>query len=1265
TTFNNNGSYTKSGAGTTTVSTAFNNTNTVAGTGVVAVNAGSLLLTGGLTNFSGSTLTGGRFAVVGASTLSFNGANVVTNAADIVLDGVGSQILNASTSANGLANLASNTAAGRFSILNGRNFTTAGAFANAGVVSVGAASTFTTNGAFTNATGAELQMAGGSFAATSLGSAGTVVGFGTVSPAVANSGTVRAGGGTLTLAAGAQGAAGTVAVNPGATLALGAASTAGNLLHNGTLLALGASSITVFGDYDNAGFGVGNAFDRRANVSGSGQILAAGSVQQQLGGADVSGGTTANATLALPTIRVGQGGISSSFTVLNAGSGSPSLRGAIVTTGISNAGLSGSGVTAQNWGAIAQGGPGQSFTVSFDPAFGQALSGQVLQLVNNFDNVAGQTLTITGQAFNLAAASPATPNPVVLANQRVGGTLSQALAISNTAPASGFSESLNATIAASGTATAGGSFSLLAAGATSTALFVGVDTATAGAKSGVATITLASDGTGTSGFSPFALTAQTVDVSGSVYRLASASSVTPSPVVLANQRVGGTLSQALTFINTAAADGFSERLNATIAASGTATAGGSFSLLAAGATSTALFVGIDTTTAGAKGGVATITLASDGTGTSGFSPFALTAQTVDVSGSVYRLASASAVTPSPVVLANQRVGGTLSQALTFINTAAADGFSERLNGSISASGTVTAGGSFSLLAAGATSTALFVGVDTATAGAKSGVATITLASDGTGTSGFSPLALTAQTVDVSGSVYRLASASAVTPSPVVLADQRVGGTLRQSLTLGNTATADGFSERLSASLTALGDAVATGSISLLAAGSSSTALAVGIDATTAGAKSGSVLVTLASDGAGTSGFAPFALPSQSLTVTGNVYRLAQPVVDTTPLVLASRVGGPTLQAGIGIVNVAPDAFTERLNARIAASPAGTVPGADLVLNPGASGNLALTLPTTTAGLFSGTVDVALVSSSAGTTSGAPDAPLGTTPVSFTGRVYAPAMAQVGALVVDFGIVRVGDTVAARSLSVGNTATGALTDTLRASLSGGGAPFTAGGTVAGLAAGATDTTGLQVQLATGTAGVFSGQAQVQLTSQNPHLADLPLTAVDVTLQAQVNALARGVLSLAGGGASFSGSGTSYTLDFGTVFTDAVSLSASLVLGNAATGTADALAGGWNLGAGGGAFSLTGFDSFAGLAAGGTLGGLTVSFDIGTEGTFDRVIVLNTLSTNGSGPNLALDDITLHLQGQVVPIPEPGTYLMMALGLLAIGGMGWRRQRAQRD
>jgi hypothetical protein len=42
-------------------------------------------------------------------------------------------------------------------------------------------------------------MAGGSFAAGALASAGTVTGFGTVSPAVANTGVVRADGGTVEL----------------------------------------------------------------------------------------------------------------------------------------------------------------------------------------------------------------------------------------------------------------------------------------------------------------------------------------------------------------------------------------------------------------------------------------------------------------------------------------------------------------------------------------------------------------------------------------------------------------------------------------------------------------------------------------------------------------------------------------------------------------------------------------------------------------------------------------------------------------------------------------------------------------------------------------------------------------------------------------------------------------------------------------------------------------------------------------------------------
>ncbi len=95
----------------------------------------------------------------------------MTNAATIVLDSAGSAILNESTNGDALVNFATNTAAGSFTIQNGRNFTTAGAFSNAGVVRVGASSTFTSTGSFTDALGSPLQLAGGSFTGASLANA--------------------------------------------------------------------------------------------------------------------------------------------------------------------------------------------------------------------------------------------------------------------------------------------------------------------------------------------------------------------------------------------------------------------------------------------------------------------------------------------------------------------------------------------------------------------------------------------------------------------------------------------------------------------------------------------------------------------------------------------------------------------------------------------------------------------------------------------------------------------------------------------------------------------------------------------------------------------------------------------------------------------------------------------------------------------------------------------------------------------------------------
>src|SRR6185503_13933376 len=274
-----------------------------------------------------------------------------------------------------------------------------------------------------------------------------------------------------------------------------------------------------------------------------------------------------------------------------------------------------------------------------------------------------------------------------------------------------------------------------------------------------------------------------------------------------------------------AADGFSERLNASFGTTSDPriTTSGTVNLLAAGASdTTSMKVGLTTTAAGTVNGTATVVLQSDGTGTSGLGTTALASQAVGVSGTietagaVFRLAQPSAHSPEPVTLGNVRVGAVAQQALTISNLAPNDGFSERLNASIGgATPGVTATGAFTLLAPGAPSnpaatntTSLVVGLDTATAGAKAGTATITLVSDGTGTSGLGTTSLGTQTVNVSGNVFRLATGAA-TPAPIAFANAHVGDTVTQALTIQNTAAADGFSEKLNAAFSGSTGAVTT------------------------------------------------------------------------------------------------------------------------------------------------------------------------------------------------------------------------------------------------------------------------------------------------------------------------------------------------------------------------------------------------------------------------------------------------------------------------
>ena len=160
-------------------------------TGTVRVDTGALNLGNAFSNYNPATdtLTGGTYVVAG--TLRFADANIVTNAASIVLDGAGSAI-RSDTDADALAGFATNQSAGDFELKNGKNVTTTGAFSNAGDVKIGSASRFTASGNYAQTAGtttlaastAELQVLSGQVQT----SGGTLSGTGTVRGPLNNTG---------------------------------------------------------------------------------------------------------------------------------------------------------------------------------------------------------------------------------------------------------------------------------------------------------------------------------------------------------------------------------------------------------------------------------------------------------------------------------------------------------------------------------------------------------------------------------------------------------------------------------------------------------------------------------------------------------------------------------------------------------------------------------------------------------------------------------------------------------------------------------------------------------------------------------------------------------------------------------------------------------------------------------------------------------------------------------------------------------------------
>jgi hypothetical protein len=991
--------------------------------------------------FSGSVLSGDAHTFQGPVTWTggaISGAGTTTFAHDVTISGAntkavaGARILNLNGTTTWSGNTAANNNSIQFSsgatINNNGTFNDNNAFASFIEHNVGGPHNFNNLGTYNK-----------------LANTVTTVDFGVV---FNNSGTLNLDAGTMRFFTGTQGPAGTVNVASGATYQHDANSTMGTL-HTAGNLNLGANTLTIFGDYDNANFGTGNAFNRRANVvtTGAGnRLIAAGDANQAITGARVANGNTATPTLSIGNVHVGS--TTYSYNIANTGTTGPALRGAIQTSvnggNITDPRLSGSGVAAGNWGALATGGSLSRDVVVTVAAAGllAPLTGQSVAIVNNFENTRSQVVTF-GLAANAAAYRLAEANtiaPVAFGNVHVGDVVSRALTIGNLAPNDGFSERLNASFGSANDPriTFAGAVSGLGAGSSnSSSMTVGLNTAAAGGVNGAVIVNFASDGAGTSGLGLTTLPSQSVGVSG----------------------------------------------------------------------------------------------------------------TIETTGSVFRLASASPATPNPVNFGNVRVGTSATQALTIGNTAANDGFSEKLNASIGgATAGVTAAGSFNLLGPQSSNNAsLVVGIDTASAGARNGTATITLASDGTGSSGLGVTPLTAQTVAVNGAVYRVANPTLLPPS----------------------------------------------------------------------------------------------------------------------LTLAARVGDAAPVAAVAVTNASPDAFTERLNASFGAVSSGFAGSGSITgLAAGASSNaLTLSLNTASAGSFSGSAGVSFVSSGAGTT-GAADLALPGQSVTVTGHVYTPAAAQVTTTVVDFGIVHRGDTVAERGVSVTNSApVSAANDTLRAAFGAAPTGFTGGGTITGLAAGATDATSLRIGLNTAAAGVFAGAASASFASHDSELADLALGSATIALKGQVNNFAEASLAKTGAG-TLTHLGNTYTLDFGTLMLGAGAQATSLSVLNSAIGPADLLSGAFDLSGTGPGFTLSGFGSFANLVAGAGFDGFGVRFDDAAQGAFLATLVLHASGSNASGYVGGLDDTFLVLRGDVAfaaAVPEPETYVLMLAGLLVVARIANRRRQ----